>query len=274
MRKIPHPYNHITSRCFISIPFRRLQADLQQVIHNRIQPEIGLDHDVLYTCSRQEFTEVAQTLGENRLACTLHAPFTDLAPGAADRIVLQASRDKLRKAFALLPIFKPLSIVCHLNYKANRDRHRLANWRTVSLETWQELLFVATPHRTLIMFENTYETGPDVLQCFLNDLASDQARFCLDTGHVMAFAHSVWQDWLPAMQPWLGQLHLHDNQGRFDDHLAIGRGIFDFAGFFAYLKANRLQPLVTLEPHGEQELWASLAALARLHYFPTDSETE
>jgi sugar phosphate isomerase/epimerase len=273
MQEVPHPYTHITGRCFVSIPFRRLQADLQLVIANRIQPEIGLDNDVLYTCSRQEFAEMAEALRKNRLACTLHAPFTDLAPGVADRFVLEATRDKLRQAFALLPVFKPLSIVCHLNYEANRDRNRLADWLTLSLASWQELVAVATRHQTLLMFENTYETEPSVHQRILTDLDSTQVRFCLDTGHVMAFARSVWQDWLPAMQPWLGQLHLHDNHGRFDEHLAIGHGIFDFPGLFAYLKANRLQPLITLEPHGEQELWASLASLARLQYFPADPRT-
>jgi len=274
MQDTPHPYTHITSRCFVSIPFRRLQADLQLVVANRIQPEIGLDNDVLYSCSRQEFAEMAETLRKNRLACTLHAPFTDLAPGAADRFVLQATRDKLRQAFDLITIFKPLSIVCHLNYEANKHQNRLADWLTLSLATWQELLAVATSHRTLLMLENTYETEPTVHQRILTALASPQARFCLDTGHVLAFAHTVWQEWLPAMQPWLGQLHLHDNQGGFDEHLAIGHGIFDFTGFFAYLKANRLQPLITLEPHGEKELWASLAALDRLQYFPSEPGTE
>jgi sugar phosphate isomerase/epimerase len=272
MLEIPHPYAHITNRCFVSIPFRRLQTDLQLVIDNRIQPEIGLDNDVLYTCSRQEFVEVAHALEEAQLSCTIHAPFSDLAPGATDRYVLQATRDKLQRAFALIPVFQPLSIVCHLNYEPYKHQDRVDDWFKLSLETWQGLLEVNAAHGTPLMFENTYETDPTIHKRMLTSLASDQARFCLDTGHVMAFAQTIWQDWLPALKPWLGQLHLHDNNGRFDEHLAIGNGIFDFTGFFAYLKTNRLNPIVTLEPHAENALWESLATLDRLNYFATDRD--
>ena len=272
MRPSPHQYAHITSRCFVNIPFRRLQTDLQLVIDNRIQPEIGLDNDILYTCSRLEFEEVALALKKAKLSCTIHAPFSDLVPGAADRYVLQASRDKLQRAFALIPVFKPLSIVCHLNYEAYKHQNRLDDWFKLSLETWQGLLDVATAHGTLLLLENTYETDSTIHGRMLTGLASDQACFCLDTGHVMAFAHSTWQDWLPALQPWLGQLHLHDNHGHFDEHLAIGNGIFDFTGFFAYLKAHRLKPIVTLEPHAENALWESLDALDRLNYFTADRD--
>jgi sugar phosphate isomerase/epimerase len=62
----------------------------------------------------------------------------------------------------------------------------------------------------------------------------------------------------------LAQLHLHDNAGAGDDHLAIGAGRFDFSGLFRYLRQQRLRPLITLEPHQEEGLWASLQALARL----------
>ena len=66
------------------------------------------------------------------------------------------------------------------------------------------------------------------------------------------------------MTPWLGHLHLHDNTGSLDSHLAIGRGDFDFEALFSYLSANNIGPLITLEPHSEDDLWASLKALREM----------
>ena len=67
------------------------------------------------------------------------------------------------------------------------------------------------------------------------------------------------------MSDWLGQLHLHDNSGDMDNHLAIGQGIFDFTGLFDHLRANKHRPIITLEPHQEDGLWGSLSALSGMN---------
>jgi sugar phosphate isomerase/epimerase len=263
-------YQHITSRCFINFPFRRLQQELNLVLTHRIQPEIGLEGDTLYTATAAEYREIAEALAKAGLGCTLHAPFFDLAPGALDEHILTATRTKLGKAFDLIEIFRPAAVVCHLNYEENKHGYKKSAWFNAALATWQALLTQAAAHNVPLMLENTYETGPEQHVKMLTALNSPLARFCLDAGHVSAFAKNSWQAWLPTMAPWLGQLHLHDNHGDRDAHLAPGRGNFDFSGLFRYLKEQRLQPLVTLEPHTEDDLWESLAALDRMQFFSTE----
>ena len=260
-------YQHITSRCFINFPFRRLQQELDLVLAHRIQPEIGLEGDTLYTATVAEYREIAEALTKAGLGCTLHAPFFDLAPGALDEHVLAASRSKLGKAFDLIKVFRPAAVVCHLNYEENKHGYKQAGWFNASLTTWQALLAKAAAHHVPLMLENTYETGPEQHEKMLAALNSPMARFCLDVGHVASFAKNTWQDWLPALTPWLGHIHLHDNHGDRDAHLAPGRGHFDFPGLFSYLNEQRLHPLVTLEPHTEEDLWESLAALDRMQFF-------
>lgn len=262
-------YQHITSRCFINFPFHRLQLELDRVLSLRFQPEIGLEGDALYTATAAEFREVAEALAKAGLRCTLHAPFFDLAPGGLDEHALAATRTKLSKTFDLIEIFKPAAVVCHLNYEPNKHAHKEAAWFEASLATWRELLAKAVAHRVPLMLENTYESGPAQHLKMLTALDSPFARFCLDVGHVSSFAKNSWQDWLPALSPWLGQLHLHDNHGDRDAHLAPGRGSFDFSGLFSYLREQHLNPLITLEPHTEDDLWASLAALDRMGFLNT-----
>ena len=259
--------SHILANCFVNLPFDQLSRYDEQIRKYRIQPEIAFEREILYTFSRDDFRKKAQLLESLGLRCTLHAPFDDLSPGASDRRILAASRDKLRRCFELLEIFKPVSVVCHLNYEENKHSDRLDEWLQNSLATWREFLAVAEENSTIIMFENTYETSPAIHQRFLQTLNSPHARFCLDTGHLMAFAKSTWQNWLPPLENRLGQLHLHDNHGGSDEHLPIGAGDFDFAGLFAYLKKQQLAPLVTLEPRSETDLWESLKALDRLGLF-------
>ena len=56
------------------------------------------------------------------------------------------------------------------------------------------------------------------------------------------------------------ELHLHDNNGEEDTHLAIGKGNADFAGLFQLIDEKGLSPTITLEPHEEETLWLSLAS--------------
>ena len=257
-------YPHITSRCFVNAPFYRLQRDIDRFIENRIQPEIGLEGDVLYERSIDDFQEIGERLRNAGLFCTIHAPFYELSPGAIDPHIRRVSREKLKKAFELIPVFRPKSIVCHLGFEENKHGYKEKDWFKYSLDAWRELLEMAAVHQTPLMLENTYEKSPEQHRRMLSALDSPLARFCLDVGHILAFAGNSWQDWLPELSPWLGQLHLHDNHGGIDEHLAVGQGLFDFRNLFCYLQENKLKPLITLEPHHELGLEESLPALDQL----------
>ncbi|MBU0681493.1 MAG: sugar phosphate isomerase/epimerase [Proteobacteria bacterium] len=262
------PFSKLKKCTFVSVPFSRLKRDLEGIIAQGIQPEIGLEGVVLYEERQQDFLFVAERLHEAGLRCTLHAPFFELYPGSLDPYIRRLSRYKLEKAFDLIDIFRPASIVCHLSFEANKHGYKEEEWFKYSLEAWQLFLEFASARKTPFMLENTYEQTPQQLKRVLTALDSPYARFCLDVGHVMAFAKSRWQQWLPEMTPWLGQLHLHDNNGDSDLHLGLGEGIFDFEDFFAYLKNEELHPLVTLEAHHAGGVETGFRFLEKVGFMP------
>jgi len=116
------------------------------------------------------------------------------------------------------------------------------------------------------MFENTYETSPEVHKILFQQLDAPHLGFCMDTGHLTAFAHTSWQPWLEKLSPWLGQLHLHDNNGQGDNHLALGLGTFNFQSLFTSLNKGPL-PLLTLEPHSKEDLSQSLDYIRKTSLF-------
>lgn len=252
-------------RCFINAPILHLlEGDLLPFfLTNRFQPEIGLEGNALYCKSRRDFQHIAQSLAAEGLACTLHAPFFDLSPGALDPKIRSATREKLQLAFDLIEIFKPKAVICHLNFESNKHGYKLEEWFAQAEETFRHLLHRAAPHQTILALENTYESEPSQHIRMMKALDSPYARICLDVGHMQAFAKCPWQDWLSAM-PWVGHLHLHDNQGDTDSHQAIGQGNFDFPGFLGALAQLDINPRITLEPHTDKDLWATLDALTRL----------
>jgi len=248
----------IKSRCFINAPWYDLKNKyLDLFLEHQIQPEIGLEGACLYDEPIEEFERIGSLLQKRKLNCTLHAPFFDLAAGALDPHILHFTRQKLRAAFRLIPVLHPRSIVCHLQYEENKHGYVYERWFNNIIETWQDLIDIAKANNIPVMFENTYETSPKVHKQLLTELGSSSARFCLDVGHLLAFSKTRWQDWLPELLPWLGQLHLHDNDGSHDAHLAPGLGSFDFLELFTFLKKNDCHPIITFEPHSEDDLWST-----------------
>jgi sugar phosphate isomerase/epimerase len=263
-----HNFSNITSKCFINAPLERLQDDLLELfINHRFRPEIGLEGKCLWQQSQDDFAHIARVLDEQNLSCTLHAPFHDLVPGGFEQRVVELSREKLRRAFELIPIFKPQSIVCHLGFEANKHLAQFDRWLETSITTWKPLVELAESAGIRVMFENTYETNPFAHKQLLSEFDSKNVGFCLDTGHLLSFAGTGRQPWLDELGPWLGQLHLHDNDGTSDAHIAIGTGCFDFPGFFQDLRQKKIFPLITLEPHNEQDLWLSLENIAQSGLF-------
>lgn len=257
-------FQAIASKCFVNVPWYELKNNyLDFILSKNIQPEIGLEGNCLYDEHQSEFMKISQQLQDHHLSCTLHAPFFDLAPGGLDPVILEKSRVKLRLAFELLDVFKPKSIVCHLQFEQSKQGYKFDKWYDTAIQTWSELVEFAGKRNIPVMLENTYENDPQAHQTILTELDSPYARFCLDVGHLMSFAKSDWRDWLPELAPWLGQLHLHDNHGDSDAHLAPGRGNFDFPSLFTYLNQNNLHPLITLEPHSEEDLEQSFSYLAK-----------
>ena len=256
----PQQHSETTKKYFVNAPFAQLGNGelLELFIEHHLQPEIGLEGNFLWECGTNEFQDIAEILQKNELSCTLHAPFSDLSPGGFDKRIVDITREKLTRAFQLLPIFKPRSIVCHIGFEENKHRLKLDRWLETSLQTWKPLLEIADQFDVQVMLENTYETGPDIHKILFQELKAPHLGFCMDTGHIITFSHTGWQLWLEELFPWLGQLHLHDNDGTEDQHLAPGQGIFTFYELFTFLNNKQRNFLITLEPHSPAGLWQSL----------------
>jgi sugar phosphate isomerase/epimerase len=244
----------------VHMPIRRLfkTERLQRVINKRINPEISFTCIDLETSQRSDFLEVAKRLSDAELTVTFHAPFMDLRPGAIDPKIRQATIDRLRQAFDLVPYFRPVTVVCHPSFD---ERYYVSNrqvWLENSIATWSYFIKLAEEMDTVITLENVYETDPEPLSRLLAAFTSPRIRFCFDTGHFNVFSRTPLEMWIEKLAGYLGQLHIHDNGGTGDDHLPVGEGNFPFTAFFAMLGKLNLSPLVTVESHSEEDLWKML----------------
>jgi sugar phosphate isomerase/epimerase len=258
----------ITRSIQVCIPWRLLKDKyLPRVLTNRINPEIGISGDVIDTHSKDEFSEIASLLHNEDITISLHAPFYDLAPGGMDKKILKATRERLQQLFDLVPVFKPISVVCHTGYDRKRYHEVEDAWLETSLETWTPLIEHLKGTGTVLMIENVYEKTPRMLIRLFEGLNTEQTGFCFDLGHMRAFSETEIRGWINELGPRIRELHLHDNDGTEDHHLAIGEGDIDFEPLFEYIDEKRMRPIITIEAHKEDWLWQSIKALSRSKRF-------
>ncbi len=254
----------IIAKVQVNIPFRMLcETYLDLFMNLGLNPEIGLDADALDHYSTTEFREIADGFHRQGRSITLHGPFTDLSPGSPDPEILTVTRRRMEQLIALVPIFKPLTVVCHAGYDPHRYSYIREEWLAGALAmwTWAGERIQAAGGR--LMLENVYESDADEMMPLFTESASSGIGFCFDAGHQTVFSKIPMDVWLEKLGPYLGQVHLHDNLGDYDAHLPMGKGQIDFSRLFAYLESNRRHPVITLEPHVEGDLWDSIAFLEK-----------
>lgn len=246
------------------MPYPLLSKYMPMILEKKLNLEIYFSHYALQSLDNNECRQIAARLQDAGLKMTFHAPFMDLRPGALDDHIRKTSLDRIRQVFDLIPYFQPLKIVCHPSFD---DRYYVGCddlWLENSVNFWRQLIPLAKDSGAVIALENVYEKEPHILHRLLAALASDQVCFCFDTGHFNVFAHAPLKTWMEQMGRYIGHLHLHDNFGKFDEHLPVGVATFPFDQFFIALKDLKVRPTITLEAHAQEHLWQSAANLQKM----------
>ena len=257
VNRTKHP---LLSKVQVNIPFTMLvDTYLKLFIEYQINPEIGFDAEALDRFSFSDFKTISKEITGCGLKVTIHGPFMDLSPGSPDARIRRITLDRYQQLLDIVPLFKPKSVVCHAGYEILRYGYLKEKWFHTSIKSLRWLAEQCRELGTRLMLENVYEDGPEQMELLFKALKDFDVGFCFDTGHQLAFSRTSLGHWITLLGGYLGQLHLHDNHGKMDEHSALGKGDVDFTKLFTMLKTTGTpRPLVTLEPHEEKDLWPSL----------------
>jgi sugar phosphate isomerase/epimerase len=256
----------IFKKVHVHMPFELIPEYRKLILKEKMNLEIYFSHSALTGLDRMKSRQTADFLDDAGIKVTFHAPFMDLRPGALDEKIRQASLERLRQVFEIAPYYHPLRIVCHASFDHRYYVNCDESWLASSETSWRELIALAQETGTIIALENVYERDPYILRQLFDRLHSDYICFCFDSGHFNVFSRTGLELWFGELGPYLGHLHLHDNHGRFDEHLPIGSGNFPFGTFFQELGKISRQPLITLEAHAQDDLWQSIENIKKMEY--------
>lgn len=257
----------IISAVQVNIPFRMLmEGYLSRFLDLGLNPEIGVDADALDHFSFNEFKQVMDQFHERNLSVTVHGPFMDLSPSSPDPDIVAVTQKRFDQLLHILPAISPWTLVAHAGYDPRRHFFMADVWLERSLAFFKKVAQRTQDAGCRLMLENVFEESPEDLLPLLQGLDSEAIGVCLDVGHMNAMSTVGLDHWLSVLGERIGEIHLHDNLGARDSHLAMGQGTIDFKRLFHFIAEKK--PILTLEPHEETDLFGSLAYLEKHFLLP------
>lgn len=245
----------------VHVPFEKIGEYLHFIIENRINLEIYFSGHSLDSISADDIDKLKNNLVHSP-ALSFHAPFFDLSPGAIDSGVRAATIHRFNQILDIAEILHPKCIVFHPGYEKWKYALNVKLWLEKSIETWKPLNERAESIGVKIAIENIFEEDPSNLKMLVEEMASANFGICFDTGHFNLFSKVPLDEWLSSLQKYFFELHLHDNDKSFDQHLPIGDGSFDFSRFFSEIKERDC--IYTIEAHNPERVLKSMERLKAL----------
>ena len=175
---------------------------------------------------------------------SLHALFMDIRPGDVDPDIRQVARDRHFYACDMARKLGVDNIVFHAGYLP--DSGDLDEWQLRATEFWQGF-FAEAPADLHYHLENTFEPGPKALLELIDAINLPNVDVNLDVGHTHCFSSTPALEWIDVLGERIGYGHLHNNDGRGDQHRALGDGDIDLLAVCHALNRRAPQAIWTVE---------------------------
>lgn len=242
----------------IHVPYDRVGKYLPFIQQKKVNLELYFSSIGIDDIRSSDLIQLKKSLDYDP-SLSIHAPFMDLSPGAIDPKVRAVTIERFLLMFDIAEILEPKSIVFHSGYEKWRYALDVNLWLEKSIKTWNVLIRKAVQRNIKVVIENVFEDEPSNLRMLMERIGSEHFGICFDTGHCNLFSTTPLDDWLGQLKPYILELHLHDNNRRADDHLAIGDGTFNFDLLFSSLKDKDL--IYTIEGHTPEDVMKSIRKL-------------
>jgi sugar phosphate isomerase/epimerase len=123
-------------------------------------------------------------------------------------------------------------------------------------------LIAGKPPDIKMHLENIMDRNPELLSELVCRVDSPLLDIALDIGHAQAYSKVTPLYWIESLKTQVGYVHLHDNHGAEDEHLALGDGNIPVADTLDALDKYASGAVWSIESGGGK-MYRSIAWLKR-----------
>lgn len=196
-------------------------------------------------------------LGRDMSRDTMHGAFLGTDIAAIDPFFRNRSQKLLSQSVQIADELGCRGVVFHTGLIGTlRLEYYLDNWLCIA-EAFFSKLCEKYPHIEIYL-ENTFEQEPEIFGRLMERMKTNHNfRLCLDYGHAFLTQTPV-SKWCKSFAPYIGHMHLNDNDGCDDLHLVPGQGKIDFLKLKEQLREFDINVQMLLELKGYENARAAL----------------
>jgi sugar phosphate isomerase/epimerase len=192
---------------------------------------------------------------------SIHGPYLDLYPGHPNPAVRERTRLCFQQIYRIAVWLNARHLIFHHNFDPQASSPEV--WLKYSSAFWKN--YLAECPGVSVHLENVMDANPELVSAVIEEVASPCLDIALDIGHVHCYSQADLNKWISALGSRIGYVHLHDNHGREDEHLALGEGNIALVEILALLKSRAPAAVWSLESGGPK-MYQSLQWLNENHY--------
>ena len=200
---------------------------------------------------------------------TLHGAFYDINVASDDPAIYEVSDKRIIQSMEAAKQLSAKGVIFHTNYIAN---FTLESYRETWLkrnEEYYRKLCKKYPDIEIYV-ENMFDEDPELLTRLCESM-KDVPNFgaCFDFAHAYVSITDI-EDWLSMLSPYIKHVHINDNYGTQDLHLAVGDGTLPWEVYDAFMRSRKEEdrPSVLIEVSGTDKLKRSLQYMKKNGIYP------
>lgn len=180
----------------------------------------------------------------------IHGVFMDMITASRDAKIASAAKERISQNIEIAKQLEAeimTSCSCFNPCIATSSPGYVDGYKQRQIKFWNGILELIADSPLTLVFENLWESEPEIIKEVLDGVNSDKFKALLDTGHINIFSKVPIERWVEVLADHLSYIHLNDNNGYVDDNLAPREGNIKWDRFFNALKCYGLKPRICLE---------------------------
>jgi len=191
----------------------------------------------------------------------VHAPNIDTNLASVNPFLRSASKKTILKAVIFAAKLDAGLLVSHVG-RLSRDYPRKLVRKAMknAIDSLRKINQLSNDLGIIFTIENDHKSNdyvlagnPEQINFLIENVG---CKLTFDIGHANTIGKI--EDFTKLLDKFIVNVHLHDNNGREDEHLPIGKGSIDFAGVFKRMKSWKSQKPLIIECHSFEGLKESI----------------
>lgn len=246
----------LKDKLFVQVGNKELSGKLWLIAFFKINCEIYIPPELIDIFQGPELDKIRDSLDQHGLLRRVHAPIYN--PYRDGFVILKEAYLESLKLCSMLGM---TTIVMHAQYD-EKESSSVDEWFNDTVKIWEWIAESAEKNNVQVLLENHHEDSAGPVVRILNHVGGESMHACFDIGHFNAFGKKDIVSFLDDYpRGSIKEVHLSDNAGDDDTHLALGKGSIDFIRFFKAIDDRGMNPVYTIEA---KDLWGVVHGMRHL----------